>query len=136
MVQALTENEKTVVAFLKMIEERKSSDELSNFYHPEIEQTEYPNAIVKTTAVRNLQDLKEGSERGKKILLKEEYEIKNLYSSNNHVILEAIWKGTLSVPVGSLPVGGQMTANFAQFFEFKDGKIYKQRNYDCFDPFV
>lgn len=136
MVHPLTENEKTVVAFLKMMEQRQSSNELIKFYHPEIQQIEYPNAIVKNTITRNLQDLKEGSERGQKILLKEEYEIKNLFSSNNHVILEAIWKGTLSVPIGNIPVGGQMTANFAQFFEFKDGKIFKQRNYDCFDPFT
>ena len=29
----------------------------------------------------------------------------------------------------------EMTAHFAQIFECKDGKIYRQRNYDCFEPF-
>jgi hypothetical protein len=51
------------------------------------------------------------------------------------VIIEAIWTGTLAIPLGNIPIGGQMKAWFAQFYEFKDGKIIKQRNYDCFEPF-
>lgn len=128
-------NEKVVVEFLKMVENRQSSSELEKFYHPEIQQIEFPNAIVKTTAFRNLQDLKIGSEKGKAIMSKENYEIKKLYSIENIVILEAVWTGTVSVNIGNLKIGENMKAYFAQFFEFKDGKIYKQRNYDCFEPF-
>jgi len=128
-------NEKVVREFLKMVEERKSSDDLEKFYHPDVEQKEFPNAIVSATAVRNLNDLKAGSDRGRKIMIKEEYEIKNLFSRGDTVILEAVWKGTLAVPIGNIPAGGQMTAYFAQFFEFKEGKIFRQRNYDCFEPF-
>lgn len=29
-----------------------------------------------------------------------------------------------------------MVAHYAQFFEFKDGKIFRQRNYDYFEPFA
>ena len=131
-----TENEKTVIAFLKMIEESRSSSELEKFYHADIEQQEYPNAVTKNITVRNLADLKAGSDKGRKIMLKEEYEIKNLFSVADVVILEAVWKGTVAVPVGNIPAGGQMTAYFAQFFEFKDGKIFRQRNYDCFESFT
>jgi ketosteroid isomerase-like protein len=135
MLANLTRNEKTVLDFLKMVEERKSSDELEKFYHPDIEQIEFPNAITKATAFRNLAALKEGSEKGAVIMSEETYDVKKLYSIGEIVILEATWKGTLSIPIGNIPQGGQMTANFAQFYEFKDGKIYRQRNYDCFDPF-
>ena len=135
MLTNLTENEKTVIGFLKVMEERKSSAELEKFYHPEIEQHEYPNAIVKNTMIRKLDDLKAGSEKGLAIMSKEEFEIRNLFSVGNVVILEAVWRGTLAVPVGNIPAGGVMTAYFAQFFQFKDGKIYRQRNYDCFEPF-
>ena len=135
MMTTLTQNEKLVFEFLKMIESRKSSDELAMYYHPDVEQIEYPNAVVANTTLRSLSDLKEGSEKGRKIMTKEEYEIQNLYSSGDTVILEAIWKGTLAVPVGNIPAGGQMKAYFAQFFQFKDGKIFRQRNYDCFESF-
>jgi len=39
------------------------------------------------------------------------------------------------VPIGSVPVGGQMRARFAQFIELRDGRIASQRSYDCFEPF-
>lgn len=131
----MTANENLVLDFLKMLEHRKEASELEKFYHPDAEQIEFPNAITKNVTRRTLKDLKDASERGAKILTREEYEVKNLLSAGNTVILECIWRGTLAIPLGNIPAGGQMTAYFAQFFEFKDGKIFKQRNYDCFEPF-
>lgn len=128
--------------FLKAIETRKSWDDVKPFYHPDILQIEYPNAIVKVAAVRNMADLETAAEKGSKVIQKERYEVKNLFSSGNTVILEAIWKGTLAIPLGKLKAGDDMIADFAQFYEFAldplDGqmKIIKQRNYDCFQPFV
>ena len=136
MKKNLAENEKKVIAFLRMVENHTSASELENFYHPDIEQTEYPNTVTKNAAVRNLEDLKAASVRGKSFLMKQEYEIKNLFSTQNIVVLEAVWKATVASPVGNIPAGGIMTAYFAQIFEFKDGKIYRQRNYDCFEPFL
>lgn len=121
--------------FVHTLQNRTSADELLPFYHPDIEQIEFPNAITRTTAIRNLDDLKVASERGQQVLQKEEYEVTKSYVLDNTVIIEAIWTGTLAIPIGSIPVGGQMKANFAQFYDFKDGLIIRQRNYDCFQPF-
>ncbi len=131
----LTDNEKIVVDFIKMLETQKSPEELEKFYHVETEQVEFPNAILKNITVRNLEILKESFEKGSKFISKQEIDIQRLYSNGDTVILEAIWKGTVSIPIGNILVGGQMIAYFAQFFQFKDGKIYRQRNYDCFEPF-
>lgn len=132
----MTQNEKLVLNFLHMLETRTSTDELDNFYHPEVEQIEYPNSLTKNITVRNLQQLKEAAERGKKLLIKEEYEVKNLISFENTILLECTWKGTMAIPLGNIPAGGQMIAHFAQIFEIKDGKIFRQRNYDCFERFA
>ena len=51
------------------------------------------------------------------------------------MILEVLWAGTLAIPVGSLAAGDEMRAHFAVFIELRDGRIYRQRNYDCFEPF-
>jgi ketosteroid isomerase-like protein len=32
-------------------------------------------------------------------------------------------------------VGEELEAHFALFLEFRDGRIWRQRNYDCFQPF-
>jgi SnoaL-like domain len=121
--------------FIRTLEHRKSADELQQFYHPDIKQIEFPNTVTKNRKVSTLNDLKEASEQGKKLFLKEDYEVLNSWSFENTVIIEAIWTGTLAAPMGNIPAGGQMKAYFAQFYEFKDGKIFKQRNYDCFEPF-
>ena len=123
------------IDFIRTLENRQSADELIPFYHPDIEQVEYPNSLVKSTALRNLDKLLEGAQKGKMVLQKEEYDIQKIYSFGNTVILEATWTGTLAIPLGNLPVGGKMKAHFAQFYEFKDDKIIRQRNYDCFEAF-
>ncbi len=46
-----------------------------------------------------------------------------------------LWVGILAVPVGQLNVGDEMRAHFGVFVTFRDGRIVRQRNYDCFDPF-
>ncbi|WP_158500563.1 nuclear transport factor 2-like protein [Spirosoma radiotolerans] len=51
------------------------------------------------------------------------------------VIVEVIWRGVLAIPIGQIPAGGEMKTTFAQFFDYADGKIIRQRNYDCFDTF-
>jgi ketosteroid isomerase-like protein len=135
MTTNLSDNEKIVMKFIKMLEKQQSADGLDEFYHPNVEQIEFPNAILKNKTTRNSEALKEGFEKGLKIMSKQEFEVQNIYSSGDIVILEAIWKGTVSVPIGNIPIGGQMVAYFSQFFEFKDGKIFRQRNYDCFEPF-
>jgi ketosteroid isomerase-like protein len=131
----MTKNESLVREFLKMLEQRDPGRTLSEFYHEEAEQIEFPNAITKSTTKRTLPELEEAFNRGSKLLTKEEYEVKNLLSVDDTTVLECTWRGTLAVPVGSIPAGGQMVAHFAQIFEFKDGKIFRQRNYDCFEPF-
>lgn len=121
--------------FIKTLQSRNSAEEILRFYHADIEQVEYPNAVTKNTAVRNMEDLKQAAERGKKVMAKEEYEIIKSYTIGHTVIIEALWTGTLAIPIGAVPVGGQIKAHFAQFYEFMDGKIIRQRNYDCFEPF-
>ena len=132
----LTENEALVLNFLKKLETRKSSAELKAFYHEEIEQIEYPNAILKEKASRNLSEIMAASERWQKVITKEAYEVLEMYSIRDTVIIEALWQGTLAIPIGKLKAGDKMKANFAQFYQIKEGKIYKQKNYDCFESFI
>lgn len=122
--------------FIKALEARESFEDLKRFYHADVIQTEYPNGLAKNTIVRRLRDLEDAAARGRKVLQKETYEIVKEYVAGNTVIIEAVWRGILAMPVGKIPVGGEMKAYFAQVYEFKDGKIHRQRNYDCFESFT
>lgn len=121
--------------YLQDIEEGKTGDEIASYYSASVEQTEYPNRLLPNGATRNLNDLKEASLRGKAVIKSQKYDIRKYYVIDNVVILETIWTAEITVPIGQIPAGGKMKAYFAQFIEFEEGKIVRQRTYDCFEPF-
>jgi ketosteroid isomerase-like protein len=121
--------------YLAAIERGATGDALAAFFAPDVVQEEFPNRLVPNGARRDLGAILEGAERGQKVLSAQTYAIISALAEGDRVALEVIWTGTLAVPVGSLPAGGQMRARFAVFIELRDGKIASQRNYDCFDPF-
>ena len=128
-ILAITKN------YLKAIEEGKTADELAIYYCESVEQIEYPNRLLPNGAKRNLNDLKEASLKGKNVIINQHYDIQKSYVIGSTVILEIIWTATIAVPIEQTPSGGQMKAYFAQFIEFENGKIVRQRTYDCFEPF-
>lgn len=60
------------------------------------------------------------------------FKITHEIANRDCVALEVEWVGTLAVPFGSLPTS-QRKAFFLVFLEFREGKIVRQRNYDCFE---
>src|SRR4030095_2107620 len=89
--------------FISAVENRKSFDEISKFYHPDVVQIEYPNSITKNIKIRTLQDLEKAAGQGRHVLREEHYEIINSYVCNNTVILEVIWKATSAIEIGPAP---------------------------------
>ena len=121
--------------YLKALKQGKTGKDLAIFFHEEVEQVEMPNQLNPKGATSNLAMLLQRAEQGKKLLKAQEYDIKNIIVQENVVVFELEWSGVLHVHVGSLSSGQTMRAYFAMFIEFKDGKIFRQRNYDCFEPF-
>ncbi|MBA3947728.1 MAG: nuclear transport factor 2 family protein [Herpetosiphonaceae bacterium] len=120
--------------YLQAIERGVTGDTLAEFFTPDVVQEEFPNRLVVHGAQRDLQTILDGALRGQQAVSAQSYEVLHAVVSGNEVALEVQWTGTLAIALGSLPVGGQMRARFAVFIEFRDGKIAKQRNYDCFEP--
>ena len=119
-------------AYFSAIEART---DLSPYFCSDVVQREFPNQLVREGALRDLAALQEGQEKGKRVLVSEKYEIVDSVENGDRLALEVIWTGTLAIPLGSLPAGGTMKANFGVFLTFREGRIYRQHNYDCFDPF-
>jgi ketosteroid isomerase-like protein len=112
------------------------SDELGGlrFFADDVVQVEFPNRLVPNGATRDLVALRDAAVRGSKVMTAQSFEVVNAIASGEQVAVEAIWTGTLAVALGSIPAGGQMRARFAIFLTYRDGKIIRQHNYDCFDP--
>ena len=108
---------------------------LAAFYDPEVVQDEFPNRLTPNGATRDLAAILEGATRGKQVLAGQRFEVKGIVAGGDRVAVEAVWIGKLAVPTGSLKAGDEMRARFAIFLEMRNGKILRQRNYDCFEPF-
>ncbi len=122
--------------YFRDIEKGIDTDFIDRYYAADAVQTEQPNLLAPSGKVYNMTDLKNGNVSGNKgILSKQKIDIQKCFQSGNTVIVEALWTGTLALPIGQVPIGGHMKAHFARIFEFEDGKIIRQRNYDCFELF-
>jgi ketosteroid isomerase-like protein len=107
---------------------------LAAFYAPDVVQEEFPNRFLPNGATRDLQALQAAAKRGREAMAAQELELLNIVASGSQVAVEARWAGTLANAIGPIPAGTVMRARFGQFFEIRDGRIVRQRNYDCFDP--
>ena len=119
-------------AYFSAIEARA---DLAAYFCTDVVQHEFPNVLVRDGAIRDLEALQEGQQKGKRVLVSEMYEIVNSLEDGDRSALEVIWTGRLAMPLGSLPVGGTLKAHFGVFLTFREGRICRQHNYDCFDPF-
>jgi ketosteroid isomerase-like protein len=112
-----------------------ASDARFEFFAPDVVQVEYPNQLVPKGAERNLAAIIEAGARGRKVLRAQRYEVRIALAQGSEVALEVLWVGTLAVPIGALAAGAEMRAHFGVFLTFRDGRIVRQHNYDCFEPF-
>src|SRR5262249_15315854 len=120
--------------YLAAIEAREPPGVIAAFYAEDIIQEEFPNRLLPQGARRDARQLAEAGERGRKVMTAERYDVLAAIHDGDHVALEVQGSGTLAVPFGTIPAGGEMRARFAVFLDFRDGKIIRQRNYDCFEP--
>jgi ketosteroid isomerase-like protein len=134
MTATEAKNITTVRAYLHALESGEAGDDLRRFFTDDVRQVELPNLLNKCGQESDLEHILQRSLLGLKILQRQRYEIVSEIAKDDHVAIEARWMGVLSVPVGTLAPGDEMTASFALFFEFRDGRIAVQKNYDCFDP--
>jgi ketosteroid isomerase-like protein len=100
---------------------------------PDVVQEEFPQPPAAERRKRDLPALRDAHGKGRQVISAQSFEVVNAVATGNCVAIEAVWTGTLAVGLGSLKPGDKMRARFAQFFEFRDGLIVRQRNYDCFE---
>jgi ketosteroid isomerase-like protein len=135
MTETEQANLETARAYLAAVEGGATGDALARWFTPDVVQEEFPNRLMPAGARRGLAELLDGAERGQKVMSAQRYEVLSATASEDRVALEVQWTGTLAIPLGSLPAGGEMRARFGVFLELRGGLIAAQRNYDCFDPF-
>lgn len=121
-------------AYLQDLAAGATGERLAAYFTPDALQIEFPNRLNPNGGESDLPRLLARAEQGRKVLRSQSYEIASAVARGNQVAVEVLWIGVLAIPVGSLQPGAEMKAHFAMFFELEDGRIRRQRNYDCFEP--
>ncbi|MFG2087838.1 MULTISPECIES: nuclear transport factor 2 family protein [unclassified Spirillospora] len=124
----------TAIHYHRAVSGFATGEELAAFFHPDATHHELPNALFPDGNVRDLAGLRAAAEAGRKGLSAQNFEVLNALAMGDQVALEVLWTGTTAVQLGDVPAGHTLRAHIATFLEFRDGKIFTQRNYDCYDP--
>lgn len=132
MHESLTNLEK-LRRYLKAIEDGEFSY-IAELFSSDATIEQFPNRIYPNGIRSAVSSMAAAFEKGRKLLSSQSYEIKNHVVNGDKVSLEVLWTGKLAISFGNLAAGSEMRAYSAMFFEFKDGRIVAQRNYDCFEP--
>jgi ketosteroid isomerase-like protein len=123
-----------VRAYLTALESGAVGDDLAQFFTPDAVQIEWPNQLNPKGGASDLPTILRRAEQGQKLLREQRFEVHTAVAQDAQVAVEALWTGTLATSLGGLAAGATMRAHFAMFFELENGRIKRQRNYDCFEP--
>lgn len=103
--------------------------------YPSIVQIELWNALKPHGGQRGYEEMLDGLDKAKQILIPQTYEIVGCFAVDNQVVMEAKWIGKVAIPIGKLAPGEEMICHSAMFFTLANGLVVEQRNYDSFEPF-
>ncbi len=133
-----SDNVKFVRAYFAAVEAGAVGEELAAYLHPDLVQREFPNKIVVHGATRSLKDVLGAAERGQKVIKDQKYAISSVIEQGNRLAIECEWTGTLqiAVPAWKVEAGYTLKAYVATIIELKDGRVFRQQNYDCYEPFA
>jgi ketosteroid isomerase-like protein len=130
----MARNLDTALRYIEGLSSGMGADDLTQFFTPDVVQEEFPNRLLPNGATRDLAALKEARVRGKGLLSAERFEVLATIADGDNIALELRWIATVGIKAGPFEAGQELRARFAIFLEFRDGRIARQRNYDCFDP--
>jgi ketosteroid isomerase-like protein len=128
------DNAARVRSYLAALEAGVVGDELARFFTRDALQIELPNRLNPEGQRSDLESILDRALKGRGLLSSQKFDIVSEVAYGDRVAVEAHWTGVIAVPVGGLAAGSEMRAHFAMFFEFRKGRIHRQRNYDCFEP--
>ncbi|HEY6179905.1 MAG TPA: nuclear transport factor 2 family protein [Kofleriaceae bacterium] len=120
-----------VTAYIRAVE-AQDLDEVGRVLHPEVENLEHPNKLLPAGQRYDLAAMRAAGERGRAVLASQRFEIRSIIVEGNRAAMQIAWSGTLKVAAGPMPAGHVLRAQVCSIIELRDGKIWRQEQYDCF----
>jgi ketosteroid isomerase-like protein len=120
--------------YICAIEDGATGDALTRFFTTDVAITEMPNRVAPHGSTSDLARALQSAERGTQLFKRQSYTITNILGDGDFVALELDWIGITAVQIQDLPPNSEMRDHAAVFLQFRDGRIARQRHYDCFEP--
>lgn len=120
--------------YIRALEGGATGSSLASFFTPDVAIREMPNRVAPHGSVSDLAKALEAAKRGQQLFKQQTYAITNILGEGDWVALEMDWTGMTAVPIQNLPPNSEMRDHAAIFLQFRDGRIARQRHYDCFEP--
>lgn len=121
--------------YLMALEKFEHGAALSRFLADDFVFHELPNRLVPEGRQRPLDKTLEASAMAPKVLERQVYVIRREVHGEDTSVVDVDWSATLKMPLGTTPVGGNISARLCMWVKFRDGKICEQTNFDCYRPF-
>ena len=99
------------------------------FLHDDVKLVEHPNVLNPKGKTYDRTAMREAGERGAKLMASQSYDIREMIIDGERAAVTTVWTGTLRD-------GRTMRAQFCTILELRDGKVWRQEQYDCFEPFA
>ena len=120
-----------MTAYIRAIE-AQDTEAVARYLHPDVELTEHPNRVSPAGGRADLAGIRAAGERGRRSMASQRFEIRGMIIEGDRAAVQIAWSGTLAVAAGPLPAGHVMRAHVCSIIELKDGKVWRQEQYDCF----
>jgi ketosteroid isomerase-like protein len=114
----------TVLGYLRAIESH-DLDRVATYLHDDVQVVEHPNKLNPNGATYDAVAMRAAGERGAKLMASERYEVRGLTCEGDRVVAQVMWTGTLHD-------GRSMRAHICSVIELRNGKVWRQEQYDCF----
>lgn len=124
-----------VRALLEAIERGQAGEALREFFTPDAETTERPNALKPRGDQVPLARMLTASQAGASLLSSQRYEVYELIEIGPRVIVRLTWSGVVARDAGPFRAGQALTAHIAQFIDTHEGRVRRIETFDCFEPF-
>lgn len=129
-----TRNSHAVRRFLDALESGVVGDELAAHWTDDVETITHPNAITPYGSRAGRAAMIAASRSGAALLRRQRYEIRDLHVIHDLVVARIAWSGEVAADAGALRAGQALTAELAQFFDLRAGRIARIETYDCYPP--
>lgn len=114
-----------VLDYLRAIESH-DLDRVAALLHADVRLVEHPNKLNPKGATYDRAAMRAAGERGAALMASERYEVLALTCEGDRVVAQIAWTGTLKD-------GRAMRAQICSVIELRDGLVWRQDQYDCFE---